>query len=69
MHLSHQPTNHDVGILDIMGFIILLRFTRQDFYYGLLDMTHVRVLLYYGVTIYITLSLDNLWGSMEKWYL
>jgi len=64
MHLSHQPTNNDIGILDIiMGFVILLRFTRQEFYYGLLDMTHVKVLLYHGVTTYITPSLDNLWGQ------
>jgi len=64
MHLSHQPTNYDIGILDIiMGFVILLRFTRQEFYYGLLDMTHVKVLLYHGVTTYITPSLDNLWGQ------
>ncbi len=50
----------------IMGFVVLLRFTRQEFYYGLLDMTHVRVLLYYGVTTYITPSLDNLWGQWRS---
>jgi hypothetical protein len=49
-----------------MRFVVLLRFIKQEFYYGLLYMTHVRVLLYYGVTTYITPSLDNLWGQWKS---
>jgi hypothetical protein len=49
-----------------MGFVVLLKFTRQEIYHGLLDMTHVRVLLDYGVTTCITPSLDNLWGQWKS---
>jgi hypothetical protein len=49
-----------------MGFVVLLRFIIQEFYYGLLDTTHVRVLLYNGVTTYITFALDNLWGQWRS---